>query len=351
MLLFLGIILCSGCSLAPASDKSSGVKTFTLSQSVWKSTDGGKTWEAKTKGEGAANIKDIDVLSLAINPADSNNIFVGLRKGGILESKNGGETWQFLKDFTSEKVYGLAISPADGKTLYASGVWQGRGKIFKSPDLGGSWKEIYTSPSNGPLVIAMALDKNNPNTVYAATSTNEALKSSDGGNSWKNIYLASSPILKIALDAKNSNLIYFVTDRGELFRSLDGGNNFENISDKIKNSLKSLFNFKFNILEADPSVSSRVYVGGESGLLSSLDNGETWKNIPTLNDPKDFPVRAMAVNPQNSNEIIYGAAQSTCQSSDGGNNWTTFQFNTKASIKDILYSPSNAGVIYLGLTK
>ncbi len=128
------------------------VPTFVFSKSLWISLDNGLTWEVKNKGEGKANVKNLDVLSIAINPYDEKNVFIGLKKGWILETKNGGETWNFVKNFILEKVYGLAIDPKDGKTLYASAVWNGKGKIFKTEDNGETWKELYTSPAKGPII-------------------------------------------------------------------------------------------------------------------------------------------------------------------------------------------------------
>ena len=347
-----GILFFSGCSMAPSLKKNDASGGFKFSESIWKSTDGGVTWEAKNQGEGIAGAKDVDILSLAINPKNSNNVFAGLRSGGILKTENGGETWTFM-NFQSEKVYGLALDPSDGQTLYASGVWQGRGKIFKSNDRGGNWEEIYTGPADGPLVISLTIDKNNPDIVYATTSANEALKSLDGGLSWKNIYLSSAPILGISTDASDGNLIYFITNRETVFRSADGGANFENITDRINKSLAGagMGGRKFDFLKTDPAQSGHVYLAGEGGIALSRDRGETWEKIPVLNDPKKFPVMALAVDPRDSGNLAYGATQAVYKSSDGGNNWITFQFQTERKINVLEYDPADPDVVYLGFTK
>lgn len=342
------VLVLSGCSLAPQNN-AGGLAAFTFSQSLWKSLDGGETWKVENNGTGKANTTGVSVLSVAVNPYDGNNAYFGLKSGGIMETVNGGDTWQFL-NFQSEKVYGLALDPADGKTLYASAVWQGTGKIFKTDDDGANWKEIYTSPSSGPLVVSLMIDKKSPNTIYATTSDNQVIKSVDAGTSWKNIYAASGAVLKVAEDAQNQNLLYAITNSGLVLRTRDGGMTFEDITAKVGKATNSYGGSGAAVLETDPTVANRVYLAGASGLLVSDDAGETWRVISTLNNSQTFPIKVIAINPQNSKEIICGAAQATYKSKDGGNTWITAQFENKMMVRALEYNPSNPSEVYLGFT-
>lgn len=344
--IFLTIIL-SGCSLTPPKNASEGPVTFTFSNSIWKSSDGGENWQVENSGEGKSNTAKVSVLSLAVNAIDGNNAYFGLKGGGIMETTNGGETWKFI-NFQSEKVYGLALDPTSGQTLYASAVWKGTGKIFKTANDGVDWEEIYTSPSSGPLIVSLLISNKNANVIYATTSDNATIKSQDAGTSWKNIYASPAPILKIAQDSGNENLLYAVTTSGLVFRSRDGGNKFEDITANASKATSSYGSSGGAVLEADPSVVNRVYMAGSNGLLVSDDAGENWRVLPTLNNPQTFPIKAMAINPQNPNEIICGAVQATYKSVDGGQNWITFQFNNKMSVRTIKYNPSNPREVYLG---
>ena len=346
--IFLGLVF-TGCSVAPQKS-ASGPVTFTFSQSLWKSVDGGATWKVQNSGTGKAVTSGVAVLSLVVDPADGNHAYAGLASGGIMETKDGGTTWSFI-NFQSEKVYGLAISPMNGQTLYASGVWQGTGKLFKTTDDGANWQEIYTSPSSGPLIVSLIVDKKNPGTLYATTSDNEVLKSVDAGDSWKDIYNASVPVLKIAEDAGNQNLLYAVTTSGSILRTRDGGATFEDLTTKLSKTTNTYGGSGGAILETDPSVANRVYLAGTLGLLVSNDAGETWTALPTLNKPQTFPVKALAINPQNPREIICGAVQAMYKSTDGGQNWVTSQFDNKMTLRDIEYNLGNPSEIYAGFTK
>lgn len=335
----VAILLLSGCSLPSGSSGASG--------SVRKSTDGGTVWEIKSKID-EKTVFFGDVLNIAINPFFAGNAFIGTREGGILKTENSGENWKHL-NFQSEKVYGLVVDPTDGKIIYASGVWQKRGKIWKSLDAGENWKEIYTAPSEGPLVISLIIDRKNPAAVYASTSDNQVIKTADGGATWKNIFAAPGPILKVAIDTNNSNLLYAVAQGRGVFRSRNGGQDFENMDKQIFEIVRN--GGEINAVETDPANGSWVYLAGKAGLLRSKNAGESWEKLEILNDPQNFPIKTLAINPKNSNEIIYGAAKAVYKSIDAGKNWATFQLETAKTANVIKYSEADPNVVYLGLSK
>jgi len=337
------ILILSGCSLTGSSG------TATTTGSFWKSMDGGKFWTVKNKMANNASVPEADILSLAVNPQDANNILFGTAQNGIYKTTDGGETWM-AANFTSEKVYGLAMDPRDPQTIYASGVWQKRGKIFKSADQGTVWEEIYTSVSNGTLIISMAMSPKNPDVLYVATSDKQVLQTSDGGHSWKSLFLATSPVVKIALDYQDENLFYFNTLNGDIFKSQDGGKTITEISQKSLSSW-NMGGGGIRFMETDPSNRNWVYAGGKIGIILSKNSGETWEKINVLNNSENFPVSALTINPANSQEFIYGSAQASFKTADGGKTWTTAQFNTGKTINLIRYDKQNPQNVFIGLSK
>jgi photosystem II stability/assembly factor-like uncharacterized protein len=337
------VLVLAGCTVkAPVGNQEAAKPN----SAIWKSADGGKTWESTATKAGTADISGADILSLAVNPNDPQNVFAGVKAGGILKSTDGGATWNYL-NFSSEKVYGLDLDPNDGRVLYASGVFEKRGKIFKSVDGGDKWNEIFTTASVGPVVSYLVADPSGANTIYAATSDNQLIKTTDGGSSWKNIFQSRSPIVKIAIDGKNNKSIYYVDQGGKVSRSRDGGASFEDISQIISKVAQGAVSG----VETDAKSSGTVYVFGTLGILVSKDSGDSWQKIPTLANSKDFPVKALSVNPANSREIEYAAAQAVYKTVDGGENWITSQFESGKSIRIMKYSASSPGVLYLGLSK
>lgn len=342
IVIFLLVFL-SGCSLWKRDSQPTVVaeKETAMARNVWRSTDKGENWELKNVVKGKVNASNPDILNIEFDPGDSNHIFVALRKGGILETKDGSETWRFV-DFATEKIYGFQIDPTNPKRFYVSGVLKGRGKIFKSEDEGANWKEIYTFSADGPLVVSLTLDHNNPQILYVGTSDNQVIKSEDGGRSWKNIFRSDAPIISIKLDQINNRLVYFLSNNGKVYRSFNQGNNLEEITSKIPQMSSS-----DQVLEVDPSHTQWLYVAGKGGLRKSNNAGDNWIELNTLQYSATYPITALAVNPKNSNEMIYGAVQATYKTVNGGETWTTYQFNVSTRISAIRYKPDNSDIMYL----
>jgi photosystem II stability/assembly factor-like uncharacterized protein len=186
--------------------------------------------------------------------------------------------------------------------------------------------------------------------LYIATSDKQILQTSDGGRTWKNLFLASSPVVKMALDYQDENLFYFNTLNGDIFKSQDGGKTITEISQKSLSSW-NMGGGVIRLVETDPSNRNWVYAGGKIGLILSKNSGETWEKIDILNNPENFPVSALAINSTNPQEFIYGSAQASYKTQDGGKTWTTAQFNTGKTINLIRYDKQNAQNVFLGLSK
>ena len=330
-ILLIAPFVLSGCSTGTSSPTVE-VKA-NPNNTIWTSNDSGKTWVNSSKSTDVS-IANLDVISMVVNPYDENNVLVGAIAGGIFVTKDGGESWKNLA-IHPEKVYGLALDPFDTNVIYASGLLNKRGKIFKSVDAGANWTELYTTASEGPLISALAVDTKNPKIIYAATSENQLLKTMDGGVSWKNIFTSKSPLIRIVFDKNNTNLFYAMALNGDVLRSKDGGVNVEYLKTI---SMGNSGNSNFNALEVDPNASGVVYVGGKNGIHVSKDAGDTWNEIKTLN------------NPATSNELIYGATQAVYRSLDGGNTWETSQFDLGKNVNIIRYS-NNPSKVYLGFRK
>lgn len=340
------LLFVSGCS----TDGLSTQETVKTTGSVWKSTNSGKNWAVKNKtaDENKSSIADADILNIAINPYDSNDVLFGTRNSGIIRTKDGGETLE-TTNFISEKVYGLVFDPIDGRIFYASGAWQKRGKIFKTTDGGEKWTEIFTAASEGPLIISMAIDRNNPTVLYASVSDNQIIKSTDAGISWKNIFQAPAPVLQISVDRFDSNLVYFNVQGSGVYRSREGGANAISLYDKT--SKVAAGNTEIKFITTDPSNAQWIYAVGGIGIVRSKNEGEDWEKVRALNDPQAFPVTSIAISPANSNEIIYGSAKAVYKSEDQGVNWATYQLADTKTVKILKYSLADPEIVYLGTSK
>jgi photosystem II stability/assembly factor-like uncharacterized protein len=342
---FLALLFMSGCSLGLTGTKPQGDQKFAFAKSIWLSRDGGKDWKPAVSSSLKPPVSDPNPLLMVFDDNNADVAYLGLLSGGIMSTADRGETWDFLK-LKSDKIYGLALDPINSKIIYSSALIRGRGKIMKSLDGGEEWEEKFTFPMKGPLVISMVVDKRNPKVVLASSSDNQIIKSVDGGDSWKNIFQPSSPVGKIVMDSSNSKLLFLLTQSGNIYFSQNGGDTFEDMSERLSGA--GLDTSGYRVLEVDPSHSGWLYLGGKMGIVRSKDVGVVWDQIVILNNPESAPVAALAINPTNSQEIIYNAAQALFKSVDEGKTWSTTQFEIAKPMRILKYHPSDASIVYAG---
>lgn len=136
---------------------------------VIASTDGGRTWQARTNDAGQAFLGRI-----LTGPDDDQHLFAADARSGATESTDGGRTWHSLGGPPSA----LWVSRS-GTTLYVSGP-EG---ATSSPDGGTTWEELAL-PTSASLVEA---DPNDPAVLYAGIHDGDAAQvmvSRDGGARW-----------------------------------------------------------------------------------------------------------------------------------------------------------------------
>jgi len=141
----------------------------TYGSGIFKSEDGGDSWRAINVG-----LTGNFVPSMVIDPLTPTTIYaapVGYPSGpypvgGVFKSTDGGETWNAAnRGLTADSVRELAINPRNPSTLYA-GTPVG---IFKSSNGGDSWTAMNDGLSNTD-VLSLAIDPADPDRLYAGTA-------------------------------------------------------------------------------------------------------------------------------------------------------------------------------------
>ena len=336
------VFFLTGCSLVSSSTDGG----------VFRSDDGGKNFAQKAAIDEKTTIGSVDVLSLAVNPQNGNEAYIGTKANGVFKTTDGGEKWQAIKvsDAAVTKVYAIAIDPIDSNTVFVAALAGDRGKILKSTDAGATWKDIYTEASSGSFVLALAVDSAGSGKIFGGTTGKQIIFSDNGGDSWQSLYQAQGEVFKIAIDSMNSNLAYFAVNQSGLLRTRDGGKNFDNLGDKNISNGQQQFGNPTAIV-SDPNKTNWVYAATTTGLFRSKNSGDDWEIMKVPSSPQGNAIRGMAINPQNSDEIIYGAAQAFYKSVDGGQSWTTTQSSGTRTIEAVAYDRQNPGVIYVGMNK
>jgi photosystem II stability/assembly factor-like uncharacterized protein len=130
---------------------------------LWRSQDGGATWgRGSTAG---SNVYDrtpyVYGTPIAVDPHNPNTLFADA--GPVVKSTNGGESWSVVTG--RQNLTAMAIDPEQPGTLYSAFLGQG---VFKSVDGGANWIELNDGLSN-LNVHSLVLSAGNPNTLYAGT--------------------------------------------------------------------------------------------------------------------------------------------------------------------------------------
>jgi photosystem II stability/assembly factor-like uncharacterized protein len=293
-------------------------KTFYIGAAgggVWKTSNGGVTWQSVSSGLGSETIGD-----LAVAPSDSNIVWAGtgeknsLRSqfwgDGVYKSTDGAKSWTKMGLADSRSIGRIVIHPAGPDTVYVAALghlWGANTErgVYKTTDGGKTWTRVlFVNDTTG--FIDLEMDPSNPNTLYAAAwhrlrwggshmqgvgAGSGLYKSTDGGRTWTRLTdparkngLPSDRIgrIGITISAQNPKVVFAMiqVDRGitdpaqgrfgGVFRSSDGGATWTQVND-----LQAIPHYYYNEIWVDPADSQRVFVNA-APLFASKDGGRTF---------------------------------------------------------------------------
>ena len=288
---------------------------------VFRSLDGGKTFEKvlfKDENTGAADLVmdpgNPQALFAALWAARvapwevrSGESFV-IPGSGLYKSTDGGSTWRAITKGlpTAEDGLariGIAIAPGNPKRMYLSvEAKKGKAGIYRSDDAGDSWQLVNTDHrigGRGPGAMGIAVAPDNPDTIYVANTS--SWKSTDAGKSfvgWKGAP-GGDDYQRIWVSAENPKIIAMSADQGAAI-SVNGGDTWS--------SWYNQPTAQFYHVTTDNRFPYWVYgAQQESGSVatkSRSDYGEISSRDWSL--PGVFEYGYIAIDPNDSN-IVYGA--------------------------------------------
>lgn len=326
--------------------------------SIFRSGDSGTTFEPKVRVDEKNSLVGVDILSWDFHPTNSNIIYIGTLKNGLYRTTDQGENWEKMY-FPPIKAYGLAVDPSNGDRLYASGVYGNVSKLYASENAGSDWKEIYTEPGAGSVMTALAVDPHNTRHILAANSNGVVIESMDQGNSWKNVNTFNGAVTQISFMQKAPGTVLVLIQGKDIVVSRDNGVTWPTketgvlpaVTFSNETDPTSVVPTEQNTILIDQYIPGLLYTGTNEGLYRSYDYGTTWEALNILESSKEFPIRAVAVNPRNSQEIVYTAGSALYRSLDNGTTWSTTKLDIKRPVRILQFDPNNPSTIYIGLKK
>src|SRR5438046_4993320 len=144
---------------------------------VWKTTNGGITWQSVSAGLGSESVGD-----LAVAPSDSNILWVGtgeknsLRSqywgDGVYKSTDGGKDWTKMGLADSRAIGRIVVHPTGPDTVYVAALghlWGPNNErgVYKTTDGGKTWTRVlFVDDTTG--LVDLEMEPGDPNTLYAA---------------------------------------------------------------------------------------------------------------------------------------------------------------------------------------
>jgi len=331
---------------------------------IWKSKDGGFTWQHKSRGFLAHGAR-----SIIVDPKNSDIVFAAaflgynVKKGskylgatrGIYKTIDGGEEWSLMQetDFFKQESKGrlFAFDSSSGDVLHTSVIFAGsyREGLLKSINGGVTWNCIGFE---GKHIIDIEEDPLAPGILFIATeeglfrySANSIESLGTGLPSWPR---------SIAVHHQNSKIIYAAMGTHGVFKSIDGGKKFK----------PSQHGLPSNVFCADIACSTVdsniVYISfQESGRLNpyySHDAGKTWKRPETIDEGKlshtggQWFSSTIAPHPSDALVALFAAngRARILKTADGGKRWAYSSTGfTGGRMMDIAFAKDGKMVFFL----
>ena len=318
---------------------------------VWKSTNGGLTFEPVFDAQPVHSVG-----ALAIDPRTPDVVWVGTGEGnlrnsishgdGVYLTRDGGKTWANVGLSKSERIHRILLHPRDPKVAWACAIgpaWsdgEERG-VFRTTDGGKSWKKaLYVDAKTG--CADLALDPGNPDHLLAATwdfrRTPHGFRSGgpgsglhatwDGGDTWtrlgekEGMPKGSLGRIGLAFCEGHPEVVYAVVEaeKSALLRSENGGRSFETVNDSPSVNPRP---FYYADIRVDPEQPNRVY-SLATQLRVSTDGGKTFENLRgTGRGTVHVDHHALWIDPAEPRRMVLGNDGGLYESRDRGE---TFRF-------------------------
>ena len=273
-------------------------------------------------------------LCLAINPQDTNVLWMGSASGGIWKSTSAGrgaDAWQRVETgFPVLGVSAIALDPSNPDIVYAGtgevynvensapnvAIRVTRGTygigILKSTNGGASWtKSLDWGYGQLRGVQDIKINPLRPATVYAATSEG-LLRSWDAGATWQNVHNKRMAV-DIEIDPSDTSRI-FVThgslddqDVSGIYRSVNGGANFVKLAAGLPSTYSGKTLLTISPVQPDILYASIGEAFAQNGLFKTINGGNSWVKVSTEDVSKyqGWYSHDVAVHPTDPNTIVW----------------------------------------------
>src|SRR5882672_3375277 len=337
---------------------------------IYKSTDAGKTFTRMGLEDSQS------IARIVIDPKDPNTVYVAVlghlfgpnKERGVYKTTDGGKTWNNVKFIDEDTGFtDIVMDASDSKTLYAASYQRRRTSfgfngggpgsgIWKTVDAGKTWKRIEGSGFPAGLLGRIGIDvsRSNPNVLYAQMEVGASVgtggeeqapggpapspspspsaspspgptpaaspgaspaasptpappdpkksgvwRSDDKGKTWRVVSNENNRPMyysQIRVDPKNADNVF--VGGLNFSKSLDGGKTFKSLQPGIAHS-------DHHAIWIDPNNGDHIMIGNDGGLDVSYDQGATWEFVNTIPAAQFYAIAVDMRKPY----YVYGGLQ------------------------------------------
>lgn len=222
--------------LHPANPDS--ILVGTCPSRLFRSEDGGRTWnEADVRMRpDCPRIIYTRVTSLCAHPADAKTLWAGVEIDGVYRSGDGGKSWQSVgKGLSSADIHALTYLPEQRKLIATT-----NNDVNVSTDDGDTWQPMRLKEKLPlPYFRGLAQRCGKPHELLLGNgdappgTTGLIARSLDCGQTWQPALMpgrSNSTIWNIAVHPANPDLIYASSVSGQVYRSANGGTSWQKLA-------------------------------------------------------------------------------------------------------------------------
>jgi photosystem II stability/assembly factor-like uncharacterized protein len=294
----------------------------TVGQGLWQSPDGGETWQRMRQPFPLES----RVRALALHPTEAHTLFAGA-DSGVYRSEDNGASWERVSGPEANlNIWSLAIDPANPETIFAG---TSPSAVYRSQDGGQHWEKLPLDLAKEcaigtPRVTATVVDPDDAHIVWAGVEIDGVHRSLDGGDTWERVTggLADPDIHGMVIARGKPSRVLTSTPR-EIFVSTDVGESWQRLH--IAQHFPAPYCRWIAVKPDDPKVIFAACgdsaIGSSGNLQRSTDGGLSWRTLPLPVEPNS-PLYGFAVNAAKPERLLaYSLFGEIYASEDAGDSW------------------------------
>lgn len=313
---------------------------------VWKTENAATTWKPLFDEQSTYSIGCV-----TLDPSNPDIVWVGTGENvggrhvgfgdGIYRSTDGGQSWENKGLTASEHISKIIVHPDNSNVVWVAAqgpLWSKGGQrgLYKTTDGGKTWSKTL-GDEEWTGVTDLLIDPRNPDVLYAATWQRHRTvaaylgggpksglhKSTDGGQTWtalkKGLPAGNMGKTGLAISPFNPDVIYAAIEldrlKGGVYMSADQGASWVKQSDAVSGGTGPHY---YQELYASPHEEGKLFLMSNYVQVSE-DHGKTFTTMNEKN--KHVDSHAMAFKPSDPDYVLFGTDGGLYESFDGTQSW------------------------------